>query len=195
MMDDSGAFSSPFDSNLMGEIVPGLWIGSLWSVKELKKTPPNSSHIQWTIVSVLQSPKLLLYAKMAIKDTQHAHSDLIIVSEEWTLADQSQAALLSSRLSEILSLIDDAVLQAGKDDENDRRHCCLVHCAFGVSRSAAVCAAWLISRRGCTLSQAMEKIRTARPDASPNIGFIAGLRALEQCNGNVQEAILRMKKK
>jgi protein-tyrosine phosphatase len=169
--------ASIVNDTLMGEIVPGLWIGSLWSVKELAKMPDR----RWTIVSVLESAKLSLYVKKAVDEMRTHHSELMIQTEEWTLADQSQANLISVRLSEILNVMDQSI----NPDEN---RACLVHCAFGVSRSAAVCAAWLIARRHLSLQQAMEQIRVARPDASPNMGFVAGLRALEQCGGNIEDA-------
>jgi protein-tyrosine phosphatase len=173
----SAAMPSIVNDSLMGEILPGLWIGSLWSVKELAKMPDRS----WTIVSVLQSPKLSLYVETAIAEMRRHSSEMTIQTEEWRLADQSQANLISARLSEILHLMDESI----HPEEN---RACLVHCAFGVSRSAAVCAAWLIARRQVSLQQAMELIRVARPEASPNMGFVAGLRALEKCGGNIEDA-------
>lgn len=165
------------NASLMGEVVPGLWVGNLWSVKELAKMPDR----RWTIVSVLQSAKLSLFLKKAVDEMLKQPSEMMIQTEEWTLADQSQANLISTRLSEILQLMDQSI----HPDEN---RACLVHCAFGVCRSAAVCAAWLISRRHISLQQAMEQIRVVRPEASPNMGFVAGLRALEQCGGNIEDA-------
>jgi protein-tyrosine phosphatase len=169
------------NSSLMGEIAPGLWIGSLWSVKELAKMPDR----RWTIVSVLQSPKLSLYVQTAVAEIRQHQPEMTIQTEEWTLADQSQANLISARLSEILQVMDASI----HPEEN---RACLVHCAFGVSRSAAVCAAWLIARNHLSLQQAMEQIRVARPEASPNIGFVAVLRALEQCGGHIEDAQRRI---
>jgi predicted protein tyrosine phosphatase len=100
-----------------------------------------------------------------------------------------------------------------RDVENDSRNCspdeatvacdphasppshghCLVHCAKGCSRSAAVCAAWLLTRRkATTVDQALTMLRAVRPTAHPNLGFVAGLRALEQCHGDLNAAIQRM---
>jgi protein-tyrosine phosphatase len=169
--------ASIVNKTLIGEIVPGLWIGNLWSVKELAKMPDR----RWTIVSLVQSPKLSLYVETAVAEMFQQNSEMMIQTEEWRLADQSQANLISERLSEILKIMDGSI----HPEEN---RACLVHCAFGVSRSAAVCAAWLISRKHLSLQQAMEQIRVARPEASPNMGFVAGLRALEQCGGNVEDA-------
>jgi protein-tyrosine phosphatase len=169
--------ASIVNESLMGEIVPGLWIGNLWSVKELAKMPDR----RWTIISVLQSAKLSLYVQTAVAEMRNRNSEIEIQTEEWTLADQSQANLISARLSEILELMDESI-------HPDKNRACLVHCAYGVSRSAAICAAWLIARRHLSLQQAMEQIRVARSEASPNMGFVAGLRALEQCGGNIEDA-------
>jgi protein-tyrosine phosphatase len=169
--------ASIINDSLMGEIVPGLWIGNLWSVKELAKMPDR----RWTVVSVLKSAKLALFVEKAVGEMRKKYSEMMIQTEEWTLADQSQANLISPRLSEILQLMDQSI----NPDEN---RACLVHCALGVSRSAAVCVAWLISRRHVSLEKAMSTLRVNRPDVSPNMGFIAGLRALEQCDGNIEDA-------
>jgi protein-tyrosine phosphatase len=100
-----------------------------------------------------------------------------------------------------------------RDGENDCRKCsldettvasdlhaslpsqghCLVHCAQGCSRSVAVCAAWLLTRRkATTVDKALTILRAVRPTAHPNLGFVAGLRALEQCHGDLNAAIERM---
>lgn len=72
---------------------------------------------------------------------------------------------------------------------------CLVHCAQGRSRSAAVIAAYLLYRRECmTIHAAIQTIRNVRPCVQPNIGFLAGLRAIEQCDGNITAAINRIKR-
>ena len=113
-------------------------------------------------------------------------------------------AILSDRLEQVLEAMDESmgVQIKGDEDKNiggsereSSSKACLVHCAFGVSRSAAVCAAWLISRQGLSLEQALRRIRAARPEASPNMGFIASLRALEQCQGSVAAARKRLEKK
>ena len=168
------------DETLMGEIIPGLWIGSLWSVKELRKMAHNK---RWTVISIIKSERANDFVRRVLAEK----SSNVERHEEWELEDQSQSSLISDRLEEILAVMDEAL------DQKDK--CCLVHCAFGVSRSASVCAAWLISRRQLSLQQALQQIRVAREAVSPNIGFIAGLRALEQCKGNVKEAQKRMRER
>lgn len=61
----------------------------------------------------------------------------------------------------------------------------LVHCASGVSRSVSYCCAWLMIRRGMTLSDALTCVRLNRPLASPNIGFKSQLQTLQDSNGDI----------
>ena len=50
-----------------------------------------------------------------------------------------------------------------------------VHCMRGVSRSAAIVLAWLIARKGLTVQEALDFLRSKRPIADPNEGFILQL--------------------
>ncbi|TKS78965.1 Dual specificity protein phosphatase 18 [Collichthys lucidus] len=47
----------------------------------------------------------------------------------------------------------------------------LVHCNAGVSRSVALCMAYLMKHRGVTLLEAHRWVKTCRPMARPNEGF------------------------
>ncbi|KAJ0421199.1 protein-tyrosine phosphatase-like protein [Aspergillus carlsbadensis] len=55
----------------------------------------------------------------------------------------------------------------------------LVHCSAAISRSPAVVAGYLISKRGYTLEQSLEVLKSARPAVSPNKGFLEQLRKME----------------
>ncbi|KMT15476.1 hypothetical protein BVRB_3g058320 isoform B [Beta vulgaris subsp. vulgaris] len=65
-------------------------------------------------------------------------------------------------------------------DEAKRSGGVLVHCFVGRSRSVTIILAYLIKRRGMTVSQALEYVRSKRPQASPNAGFIKQLKNYEQ---------------
>ena len=188
MPEESRSTEEPVNPSLLAQVVPGLWIGPLASVTEIRKL----SQYQWTIISLLSSPKLKDFIERCL---QEAHGLLTVDHHElWELKDQSQAALISSRLEQVLGLMDASLGQTG-GSADCRPKVCLVHCAFGISRSASLCAAWLLSRRTCTtVADALDTVRRARPECSPNMGFLAGLRALEQTDGNVQAAIERMKR-
>ncbi|XP_015363475.1 PREDICTED: dual specificity phosphatase 21 [Diuraphis noxia] len=51
----------------------------------------------------------------------------------------------------------------------------IIHCAAGVSRSAAFCIAYLIKYRGMTMSNAYRHVAKCRPCINPNTGFISQL--------------------
>ena len=55
----------------------------------------------------------------------------------------------------------------------------LVHCNAGVSRSAALCMAYLMKHRGQTLLQAHGWVKACRPVVRPNVGFWKQLIAFE----------------
>ena len=192
-----------YDTNKIVEICPGLWLGGLAAVSEIHKLARR-----WTVISVLKSAKLSEFLQKALQEikqkdaaitTNKNNASCGVVQEhiEWELPDQSRADFLSSRLIEILERMDPAIMsiqEAMSAQNKDLPRACLVHCAFGVSRSVSVCAAWLLSRHRCTsLAEALDCIRKVRPEASPNMGFLAGLRALEQTQGDVEAAMERMK--
>lgn len=47
----------------------------------------------------------------------------------------------------------------------------LVHCISGMSRSAAIVAAWFIRREGIDVEEAISKVQDPRPIVDPNEGF------------------------
>ncbi|XP_037538406.1 dual specificity phosphatase 28 [Nematolebias whitei] len=55
----------------------------------------------------------------------------------------------------------------------------LVYCKNGRSRSAAVCMAYLMKHRGMTLSEALQRLKTARRVVEPNLGFLSQLQRYE----------------
>lgn len=59
-----------------------------------------------------------------------------------------------------------------------RRGIVVVNCVMGWSRSATIVAAYLISKKGMSASQALETIRAHRP-IRPNPGFLQQLAEYE----------------
>lgn len=55
----------------------------------------------------------------------------------------------------------------------------LVHCLAGISRSPMVVAAYLMKQKGMTLKEALGQIIRARPQVSPNAGFLQQLKDLD----------------
>ncbi|KAH6908151.1 protein-tyrosine phosphatase-like protein [Coprinopsis sp. MPI-PUGE-AT-0042] len=64
----------------------------------------------------------------------------------------------------------------------DRGEKILVHCVYGVSRSATVVTAYLMKTRGIDPQTALRYIKDRRPQIQPNYGFIKQLEAFEKCN-------------
>ncbi|KAM6495385.1 Protein-tyrosine phosphatase-like protein [Amanita muscaria] len=74
----------------------------------------------------------------------------------------------------------------------------LVHCYAGISRSPTVVAAYLMKRKGMTLKAALRQIIRARPQISPNAGFLQQLKEMEMelygsCSLEVDELSKREK--
>lgn len=62
----------------------------------------------------------------------------------------------------------------------------LIHCFAGISRSPAIATAYLVAKDDMSLKQALGIVVRARPQVSPNRGFIAALKLIEQrCKGSV----------
>lgn len=55
----------------------------------------------------------------------------------------------------------------------------LVHCNAGISRSATICAAYLMKRQGLTMDEALKTIKEKRNCISPNFGFLLKLMKLQ----------------
>jgi protein-tyrosine phosphatase len=143
------------------QVADNIWIGNILALRDLPS--------DFTVITLLAQEKTLRLAKSILTAN---HKQIV-----WRLVDKPSATFLCPDLIQILSIMDES-------------RPVLVHCAQGVSRSAAVCAAWLISRHHCsTLQQAMTIIRQARPQAQPNLGFLAALKAIERHQGNVETAM------
>lgn len=161
------ASQTDFDGLLMGEVEPGLFIGSLQSLREINKFPPDTP---WTVISILESPKLLQFAQDAVSTLKTSRT---IDHKLWSLPDTSSATFLSEQLVQLLNCL---------DNESHHR---LVHCAYGISRSSAVIAAWLMTRRGKLLEDALHEIRQVRPSIAPKMGFVAALLKIQRQNGKI----------
>lgn len=77
---------------------------------------------------------------------------------------------LASAFEEGLRIIDGAVASSGK---------VLIHCHEGRSRSVSLCLAYMVLRERKPLGQALHFVKSKRPQARPNAGFMRQLLALE----------------
>lgn len=128
-----------------------LLVGSLGSAYNLKALQDSGvTHILCLSATVrCKYPAHFLYKRMAIADQPNS--------------------LLASILDEACAFIESARL-AGK---------VLVHCYQGISRSAAVCCAYLMRYHLMSLDMALGVVWKVRPQARPNSGFMTQLRLLE----------------
>ncbi|CAG2109222.1 unnamed protein product [Medioppia subpectinata] len=72
-------------------------------------------------------------------------------------------------------------------DEGRHYGNCLVHCNAGVSRSTAICTAYLMTKEKMTFTDALNAIREARPFSKPNDGF---MRQLQEYNDEIRGNIM-----
>lgn len=138
---------------------PRLSIGSLGSAYNLKSLQANGiTHIICASGVVrTKYPDSFVYHRVDIRDK----SETDIASHWQSCWDFIDAALESSA-------------------ENDRENKVLIHCYQGISRSTTILASYLMKRFGLTLVEALDEIRSVRPVAAPNPGFLMQLRVLER---------------
>ncbi|KAM7485642.1 hypothetical protein LguiA_001651 [Lonicera macranthoides] len=78
---------------------------------------------------------------------------------------------ISQHFDECFDFIDDARRKGGG---------VLVHCFVGRSRSVTIVVAYLMKKHGMTLSAALEHVKSKRPIAAPNTGFMLQLLNFEK---------------
>ncbi|KAJ6490608.1 protein-tyrosine phosphatase-like protein [Mycena vitilis] len=91
-----------------------------------------------------------------------------------------RVSLTDSPSSSISAVCDSAcaIIDAALKHKNETGRI-FIHCSAGISRSPTVVAAYLMKRRGMTLNEALGQIINARPQVSPNPGFLRQLKELE----------------
>jgi atypical dual specificity phosphatase len=139
----------------MDEIVPGLWLG------------PDTVRCLVEAFSIT----LVVSAVTNVERRDPEYKSVPCEEHRIELDDDEDADLSFEMVTDAAFRIH-AALGAGKR--------VLVHCAFGRSRSASLCAAYLIaSGRAPTYEDALAQLSEKRPCVRPNAGFAAKLRAME----------------
>ncbi|OWM74209.1 dual specificity protein phosphatase 1B-like isoform X2 [Punica granatum] len=136
-----------FLSNNMCEIEKGLFLGAYCHTCDREKLKSsNITHV------------------LSVANLRPTYPDEFIykVIDVLDMPDAS----IKNHFDECFEFIDEAKRRGGS---------VLVHCFMGVSRSVTVVVAYLMKKRGMSLSQALEHVKQRRPQASPNIGFIQQL--------------------
>ncbi|XP_046670154.1 dual specificity protein phosphatase MPK-4-like [Homalodisca vitripennis] len=83
-------------------------------------------------------------------------------------------------------------------NSQDQKNVLLVHCYFGVSRSATVVIAFIMKKYGISYQDAFERVKSLRRFVGPNAGFEAQLQLFERMNytidrNNLQYKMYRLK--
>lgn len=134
----------------LDEVRPGLFIGPLQAAyldDELRAR--RVTHVLNLSGSIYFERPFLTYRAVDLDDDSDAASDF------------------TALLPECLAFISEGLAGGGG---------VLVHCVAGKSRSASVCAAWLVATEGFSADTAIAEVQAARPRADPNSGFRAALR-------------------
>jgi dual specificity protein phosphatase 1B len=135
-----------FEAN---EIMEGLWLGSLETACDKKGLNEHGiTHIVCAIYDI---------------NPQFPESDF---TYHMVPVIDKPSAEISEYFNECFNFIDDSI----KDKKT-----VLVHCAFGVSRSSTLVCAYLIKKHDLTVSQAIFLVKSKRPQADPNSGFLKQL--------------------
>ena len=126
------------------KICEGVYLGDISSAYNKEKLKEQGiTHILCTILGVEPVfPNDFVYKNIYLRD---------VPSQE-----------ILNYLDECADFIDQAQKQGGK---------VLVHCMCGISRSASMVIAYLISKRSMQFEMAMSHVVTRRPIAKPNPGF------------------------
>ncbi|KAM0948822.1 putative phosphoric monoester hydrolase [Dioscorea sansibarensis] len=135
------------------QIEDGLYLGSLGAAQDkeaLKKL--NITHILTVAQSILPAyPNEFVYKRIDVLD--------------------SPTTNLAQYFDECFEFIDEARRSGGG---------VLVHCFAGISRSATIVVAYLMKEHRMPLSQALELVRSKRPQICPNFGFRKQLEDFEK---------------
>ncbi|KAL9710445.1 hypothetical protein Ac2012v2_006745 [Leucoagaricus gongylophorus] len=88
--------------------------------------------------------------------------------------NDSVTSSITSTMDSAINIINDAL------KSNKGRGRILIHCSAGASRSPTVVVGYLMKERGMSLKAALGHVVRARPQVSPNHGFLEQLKTLEQ---------------
>ncbi|KAI0047505.1 phosphatases II [Auriscalpium vulgare] len=142
----------PFSPQL-SEIDDGLFISDLYTSQQRRTLKTYGiTHV----VGAMEDPTNCRYGLV--------HANFVRIRD-------SGHANLYDELEDMAKWIDSAIQTGGR---------VLVHSCYGVSRSAALVAAYLIMAKKMTADQALAFVRAGRPVAQPNEGFVYQLRVFQR---------------
>lgn len=146
------ALPTPAESSSAQPVAPGLFIGPFINAKSRTWLHRhNVTHIVNATPSAPCAHKELTYLRVPIDDRPNVN-----ISEHFEVCRAFIAGALAANGT------------------------VLVHCHMGRSRSATLCAAFLMAQDGLSWQKALERVQSARPSAAPNVGFLRALREYEE---------------
>uniref|UniRef100_A0A671X3Y8 Dual specificity phosphatase 28 n=1 Tax=Sparus aurata TaxID=8175 RepID=A0A671X3Y8_SPAAU len=133
-----------------------------------------------------------VFASLFISNARSACSDELIQQEAVTLCinvskqqpfpsagiKKLQIPVYDDPVEDLYSHFDRCADAIQKEENRGGRS--VVYCKNGRSRSATVCIAYLMKHRKLTLTDALQKVKTARHVIDPNPGFMSQLQRYEQ---------------
>ena len=163
------------DARTMQEVIPGLWIGDYQAAQDHNLLQKRN------IVCVVSASR----SSLPLPTCLHP-----LISRSFTVRQEYEAAPGvnmrrvavddTDRSNIIEHFVPTAEFIRAALARNDGA--VLVHCQAGVSRSTTLVAAYLMSRHGLNVEQAIERIRAARPQVDPSEFFMTQLELFERCN-------------
>lgn len=151
--------------NGMNKVLPGLYIGNIRDSKDQEQLQANEiTHI----ISIHDNAKQLYQDKKYL---------CIQASDS---PDQN--------ISQYFPQCNEFIHRARTNGGN-----VLIHCLAGVSRSATVAAAYIMSSTSLNARDAVKVVRTVRTVANPNFGFERQLKNFERCRLGEERRRLRKK--
>ncbi|PSS31082.1 hypothetical protein PHLCEN_2v2414 [Hermanssonia centrifuga] len=123
-------------------------------------------------LSAAESPSVL--AEYGITHIVSAMRGTVAVPASASHICRLQVPLTDSPFDELARYLPQTTAFIAEALQNPRA-CVLVHCVQGVSRSASIVCAYLVQAYGYSPAQAVQYVKSRRPYAEPNPGFITQL--------------------
>jgi predicted protein tyrosine phosphatase len=145
-------------------VVKGLYLGSVYHLNKDYLSYLGVNYVVSAIESKYFPKNLEEIASFSTLDSEPDTANTINLYHLEITDDGTQAS--KQTLGSVLDII---VTKLHQNIENGT--ICLVHCHYGISRSATIVAAYLIKYKNFTVLEAIKYLRSHRPQVSPKSNF------------------------